>query len=217
AEDVARFLEQHPDFFEHNARLLTLIHLPDPHDGRAVSLIERQSVLLRERLRALETRVAELIRHGEDNDGIADRLVRWACALLAARDRARIAEAAIDELKRLFTVPYGALRVWTAEPELAGLPCAGAVSSDVIRLASSMRAPYCGANVDFEAAGWMSVDSADIASLAMIPLRSGTDPDAFGLIVLGSPDASRFDAAMGTAFLARIGDLASAALAPAPH
>ena len=54
AEDVARFLEEHPDFFEQNTRLLTLIRLPDPHEGQAVSLIERQSVLLRERLKALE-------------------------------------------------------------------------------------------------------------------------------------------------------------------
>ena len=35
---------------------------------------------------------------------------------------------------------------------------------------------------------------------------------AFGLLVLGSPDAQRFDATMGTEFLSRMAELASAAL-----
>jgi hypothetical protein len=42
-------------------------------------------------------------------------------------------------------------------------------------------------------------------------------PDrAFGLLVLGSPDPTRYSADMGTEFLMRIGEVASAALsAPA--
>jgi uncharacterized protein YigA (DUF484 family) len=47
----------------------------------------------------------------------------------------------------------------------------------------------------------------------MIPLRVGGDARAFGLLALGSPDPDRFHITMGTAFLARIGELASAALA----
>ena len=46
--------------------------------------------------------------------------------------------------------------------------------------------------------------------LAMIPLRQG---DAtLGLLVLGSPDPTRYGAEMGTEFLMRIGDTAAAAL-----
>ena len=45
-----------------------------------------------------------------------------------------------------------------------------------------------------------------------LPLRKGIDPKAFGLIVLGSADPDRFQAGMGTAFLERIGETASAAL-----
>jgi uncharacterized protein YigA (DUF484 family) len=36
---------------------------------------------------------------------------------------------------------------------------------------------------------------------------------AFGLLLLGSPDPTRYSAEMGTEFLTRIGELASAALA----
>ena len=49
-------------------------------------------------------------------------------------------------------------------------------------------------------------------SLALLPLRRGAAPEAFGVLVLGSADARRFHAGMGTEFLARIGETASAAL-----
>jgi uncharacterized protein len=43
-------------------------------------------------------------------------------------------------------------------------------------------------------------------------LREAVGKEAFGMMVLASPDAQRFHADMGTDFLAQIGDLASAAL-----
>ncbi len=46
----------------------------------------------------------------------------------------------------------------------------------------------------------------------MIPLRHESLGAAFGLLVLASPDPTRYTADMGTEFLARIGEIASAAL-----
>jgi uncharacterized protein YigA (DUF484 family) len=46
----------------------------------------------------------------------------------------------------------------------------------------------------------------------MMPLRAGSEPEAFGMLVLGSPDRERFQITMGTSFLARIADLAGAAM-----
>ncbi|WP_320534993.1 DUF484 family protein [Robbsia andropogonis] len=67
--------------------------------------------------------------------------------------------------------------------------------------------------------GEVAMAPGGIASIAMIPLRvpnadGYVDPDteAFGLIVLGSPDPQRFHSAMATDLLSRIGALASAAL-----
>lgn len=212
-DDVARYLAEHPDFFERHPELLGMINIPHPQNGQAISLVERQSLLLRERIRALEARIAEMLRHGEENDVIADKVVQWARALLLQVDPAQLPSTAVEELKRLFAVPFGAIRVWDVLPEYAGLACAEAVSDDVKRLASSMQAPFCGSNVGFEAARWMAADEGAIRSLAMLPLRVGASPDAFGLLVLGSPDKDRFQITMGTAFLARIAELASAALA----
>jgi uncharacterized protein YigA (DUF484 family) len=77
--------------------------------------------------------------------------------------------------------------------------------------ASSLSLPYCGANAGFEAATWLE-DASTVASLALIPLRHGSSTDAFGLLVLGSPDPTRFSADMGTEFLMRIGEISSAGL-----
>lgn len=212
-DDVAQFLSAHPDFFDQHPELLANIAVPHPQEGHAVSLVERQSLILRERIKSLELRLAEMIRHGEENDAIADRIVHWARTLLAQTDPAELPRTALDGLMQQFNVPYGALRLWGVAPAYAALECAQPVSEDIVRLASSMQAPFCGSNVGFEAATWMAGDPAAIRSLAMMPLRVGGDAKAFGMLALGSPDPDRFQITMGTAFLARIAELASAALA----
>jgi hypothetical protein len=211
-EEVAQFLTQHPDFFDHHPEVLANVAIPHPQDGHAVSLVERQSVILRERIKSLELRLSEMLRHGEENDAIADRIVHWARALLSQADPAQLPRTLLDELMRQFNVPSGALRLWSVAPQYAGQEWAQPAGEDIIRLASGMQAPFCGSNVGCEAAAWMAADPATIRSLAMMPLRVGGDARAFGLLALGSPDPDRFQITMGTAFLSRITELASAAL-----
>src|SRR5512137_1804294 len=111
-EEVAQFLSQHPDFFDHHPEVLANIAIPHPQDGQAVSLVERQSLILRERIKSLELRLADMLRHGEENDAIADRIVHWARALLSQADAAQLPRTMLDELMQQFDVPFGALRVW---------------------------------------------------------------------------------------------------------
>jgi hypothetical protein len=211
-DDVADFIQNNPEFFRRKPWLLGSIELPDPHDGQAVSLAERQTQILRERIRSLETRLAELVNHGHDNDALSDGLARWSAALLAERDEACLPPRIVDGLKDVFGIPTAAIRAWELAPRFAGLECAQAVGSDVMRFAASMRAPFCGLNADFEVAGWMRENTHEIRSLALIPMRSQAGAAPFGLLTLGSPDPLRFRSDMGTTFLARIGELAAAAL-----
>jgi len=213
SDDVAQYLNEHADFFEQHPELLGRLTVPHPQSGQAISLIERQSLLLRDRIRGLEARVTEMVRHGEENDAIADKLVQWARALLMQQTPKEVADTLVAEVRRLFNVPFAALRVWDAAPAYAGLDFAQPVSDDVRRLASSMQTPFCGVNVGFEVTHWMSAEEKSVASLAMLPLRVGGHPDAFGMLVLGSGDRDRFQITMGTAFLSRIAQIASAATA----
>jgi uncharacterized protein len=45
-----------------------------------------------------------------------------------------------------------------------------------------------------------------------VPLRHTPDERAFGLLVLSSPDPTRYSADMATDFLARLGEIAGASL-----
>ena len=71
---IAGYLADTPGFFERHAELVGRIRLAGPYGDRAVSLHERQTDVLRARIRGLEQRVAEMIRHGQENAAIADRL-----------------------------------------------------------------------------------------------------------------------------------------------
>ena len=117
------------------------------------------------------------------------------------------------ELAHHYMIPQVGIRVWDAAPAFAGQPFAQPVSDDVKVFAASLGQPYCGVNSGFEAAQWLE-EPASAKSLAMLPLRAdaAASGSAFGMLVLASPDAARYTAEMGTEFLVRIGELASAAL-----
>jgi uncharacterized protein len=211
-DDIANFLAQTPGFFERHAQLLSTVQLTSPHGQRAVSLQERQMEMLREKIKGLEHKLIEMIRHGQDNVAIADRLHRWTRALLCTTNSAELPEVLVRELKHEFMIPQAALRVWGVADAHQGLPVAQPVSADLRTFAASLGVPYCGVNSGFEALQWL-VPDAPVTSLAMIPLRRDDTPEsAFGLLLLGSPDPTRYGADMGTDFLERIGEVAAAGL-----
>ena len=86
--DIADYLANTPGFFERHAELLSSVQLLSPHGQRAVSLQERQMEMLRDRIKGLEHRIVEMIRHGQENIAIADRLHRTTRRLLLTADPA---------------------------------------------------------------------------------------------------------------------------------
>jgi uncharacterized protein len=210
-DDIAHFLANTPGFFDRHAELLSSVQLTSPHSHRAVSLQERQAELLREKIRHLELKAAEMIRHGQDNVAIAAKLQRWTLQLLRVRTAATLPQAMVEGLQAEFQVPQAALRLWGLAAEFQDSPCTQGVSSEAQAFAASLSTPYCGANPGLEAVGWLA-DPEAAASIALIPLRAGPGEPVFGLLVLASSDARRFHASMGTDFLARLGELGAAAL-----
>ena len=194
-----------------HAELVASIQLASPHGGRAVSLQERQMEMLREKIRGLESKIIEMIRHGQDNVGLADKLHRWTRAMMLTSGASSLADTLVTQLQHEFLIPQAALRVWDTAAAYTDLPCSRAVSQDVRSFASSLPVPYCGVNSGFEAVQWLA-EPASVMSVAMIQLRRTHEDSAFGLLILGSPDPTRYSADMGTDFLARVGELASAAL-----
>ena len=213
-DDIANYLANSPDFFERHAELLASVLLTSPHGNRAVSLQERQAEMLREKIKALEHRIMDMVRHGNENMVISDRVHRWAKALLLVQSTRALPATLVSELQTQFLVPQVALKVWDVDARYAGEPFAQGVSEDARSFASSLTQPYCGVNSGIEAAGWLE-DPATTMSLALIPLRPGAlhgPGKAFGMLVLASPDPQRFESGLATDFLERIAELAAAAL-----
>ncbi|NML13590.1 DUF484 family protein [Azohydromonas caseinilytica] len=211
-DDLAQYLSLNPGFFERHAELLGEIRLASPHGGRAVSLQERQAALLRERIKGLEQRLMEMIRHGQENTAIAERLHAWTRAVMLQRDSRSLPLLLVEELKQQFLVPQAALRLWDVDVAYASEGFVLAEPGTVRGFADELALPLCALNTgEVEAAQWL-FDGTPALSIACVPLRHDSARGAFGLLMLGSPDATRFQSDMGVDFLVRIGDIASAAL-----
>jgi uncharacterized protein YigA (DUF484 family) len=210
-EEIVRYLRSNPAFFDRNADALAEIVLVSPHSRRTVSLQERQAELLREKIRAFEMRLMELLRHGADNTVLADRLLRWARDLFLEHDAARVPTLIAESIQLQFAVPQVALRVWDVATTHGGAPWTQGATEEIRRFADALGEPFCGVNTGFEATAWLPHPEQAV-SLALLPLRLPHAETAMGLIVLASPDAQRYSSTMGTDFLVRIAEVASAAL-----
>src|SRR6187402_637610 len=116
-DDIANYLANTPGFFERHAQLLSTVQMTSPHGNRAVSLQERQAEMLREKIKQLEHRVMDMIRHGNENVIIADKLQRWARNLFLTQDARDLPQQITGEIRAQFMVPQVAIRVWDVKEE----------------------------------------------------------------------------------------------------
>ncbi|MBU0601252.1 MAG: DUF484 family protein [Gammaproteobacteria bacterium] len=209
ADDVARYLQDHPQFFEDYHDLLAQLYVPHPHGGRTISITERQILTLRERAKALELKLAELLRFGEDNDLISGRVHALSIALLTAGSFDSVMTALREQLAEAFAIPHLALRLWnsvlTRDNEVFA-----PVEEGIRVFANESKQPYCGPVNDLGVLAWFGDVAPSVQSMALIPLRR--DSRTVGLLALGATDETRFVPDMGTLYLERIGELLGASL-----
>ncbi|MCW5574670.1 MAG: DUF484 family protein [Burkholderiales bacterium] len=202
-DDVAAYLKEHPEFFEHYADVVADVFIPHPHGGRAISISERQILTLRERGKQLEGKLTEMIQFGEENDVISEKVHRLALALIGARDLAALRHAVDFNLREDFSVPHVALRLWHPATADAG------VSEATKVFAAGLVHPHCGPLAMADTAAFFGESAPLLKSYAYVALRGA---DCFGLLALASEDAQRFYPEMGTLYLTRIGEIVAACL-----
>jgi len=213
SDSVATWLKQHPEFFESHSALLADINLPHPHGTHAVSLSERQLQAMRDKNRALEARMNELIGYAGANDNTSGKVHRLAVSLIGARSLPAVLDVVQHQLKDDFAVPYSVIRLWGLTQEEERVEFAP-VQSELREFVSHMETPHCGHHAVYETSRWFEDAAPSLRSFAMMPLR---DSITFGVLLLASPDENRFYPDMGTFYLNRIAELVGAALRSQTH
>jgi hypothetical protein len=207
-DEVAAFLKDNPEFFEHYADQLAEIFIPHPHGGRAVSISERQILTLRDKNKQLESKLRDVIQFGEENDAISEKVHRISIALLGTTDIRGVLNAVYLSLREDFAVPRVALRAWCASGE-SDLGEFAPVSEASREFTISLTHPYCSSRPMVDTASLFGEAGVHLRSFSYVPLRNG---ETFGLLVLASEDPQRFYPEMGTLYLKRLGELIGAAI-----
>ena len=211
SDEVAQYLLNNPQFFEDHAELMSRVMIPHPHGGRTISITERQMLSLREKNKQLEGKMGELLQFGEENDVISEKMHRLGVAMIAVSTFQALLHTLNFHLRDDFAIPHVALRLWQRPQNADELPEFADVSQDLQEFAETLTQPYCGSTSGFETSSWFGDASKHVRSQALIALRNGDG--TIGMIALGSEEAQRFYSGMGTLYLERLGEMASAALA----
>nr|PZN60215.1 MAG: DUF484 domain-containing protein [Pseudomonadota bacterium] len=215
-DDVAGWLRAHPDFFQRNGELLATLRVPHPTGG-AVSLIERQIEVLREKNQTADARFAELVEIARANEQLAERIHRFTRRLMRAPTRRAILTQIDQGMREDFDVAPTVLLLFgnVADGDV-GLRFVRQVPVDDPNLAGfdslfASGKPRCGQIRDsLREFLFGPDDAASVGSVALVPL---VDDRPFGLLALGSLNSQRFHPGMSTDFLARLGELIGDALA----
>jgi uncharacterized protein YigA (DUF484 family) len=216
-DQVVEHLLANPEFFERQPAVLAHLRLPHQRGTAAVSLVERQMLVLRERHAALEQKLHELIENGRANDTIAERMHRLTKRLLRARD----AEAVVAAVETSLREDFGASRWLTLITDPAYAPLAGRPGTSVRvvpRGSAELRAfetffesgrPRSGQVREAQREYLFGAEGREVGSAALIPLGNRA---SLGLLAVASHDTERFVPTMSTDFLVRIGELVTEAL-----
>jgi uncharacterized protein YigA (DUF484 family) len=216
-DKVLEHLLANPEFFERHPGVLARIKLPHQRGSAAVSLVERQVLVLREKHEGLEQKLRELIDNGRANDAIAERMHRLTRRLLRARDFGAVVAALETSLRE----DFGGSRwvILITDPSLAGLGTeATAHLRAVPRGSPELRIfeaffesarPRSGQIRDTQRDYLFGADGSQVGSTVLIPLGERA---SLGLLAIASHDTERYLPTMSTDFLVRIGEIVSEAI-----
>lgn len=207
AEHVTDYLHQHRNFFADKPSLLADMHLI--HDsGDAVSLVERQVALLRERNIDMRQRMSTLLDNARDNDKLFDKTKRLILNLLDAEDLGDIVDTLLYSFRNEFGIQYTSLLIYGEYPQTLVANGARVVplydaKKHLHRFVDGCHA-VCGQLSTIEQQFIFADQALSIDSTAVAPLNHGSP---FGLLAIGHQDAKHFHSGTNTLFLSYIGDV----------
>jgi uncharacterized protein len=203
---VADFLATHPDFFNQNPDILENLELPH-QSGEAISLIERQVGILRDRNEEIQGRLDNLLESARVNDKLFEKTKRLVLSMLEASNLDGMVSVLYESLATDFEIEFYRLilladndKIQSNYARIVGLTEANYAIGTLLR---SNRA-ICGVLGGDELAFLFGDDGKKIGSVAATPLNNGR---IFGVLAIGNSDPNYYRSSMGTLFLGYIAEV----------
>lgn len=203
-EQVRNFLREHVDFFERHPDILD--HIQVSHSsGEAVSLVEKQVSVLRERNMEMRRRLNSLTSNARDNDRLYELTRKTVLSLMEAEDLDDLSSRFLSSMRGDFEVEYASFILFSDTSATAGsyrVESADSARREIGALIKS-RTPVCG-TLRGEELRYLFPEAGHVGSAAVVPIFKGGE---LGVIAVGSQDPLRYSAGMGTVFLSHIADV----------
>jgi uncharacterized protein YigA (DUF484 family) len=213
-DSIADYLKSHPDFFERHAALVLGLKLPHRAGGAAISLVERQVAMLRQRNAQLERQLKDLVAVAKQNDVLGEKIHQLCLKLMRASTIAVRLEQLETGLREDFAAERAVLVLFP--DALPGAVREGFVRrldpdhADVRPFATFLGAakPRCGPLRDRQK-NIFERDADAVTSAALVPL--GVE-SRLGFLIIGSHDPDHFHPGKRMDFLARLGEVLAVAI-----
>lgn len=213
-DSIADYLRSHPDFFERHASLVLALKLPHRAGGAAISLVERQVSLLRQRNSQIERQLKDLVAVAKQNDALVEKIHQLCLKLMRAPTLAARLEQLETGLREDFAAETAVLVLFPDAPAAAVrdgfVRRMGPDDVDVRPFATFLRAakPRCGPLRDRQK-NIFDRDADAVSSAALVPL--GVE-SKLGFLIIGSRDPDHFHPGKRMDFLARLGEVLAVAI-----
>ncbi len=154
SEEVAQYLKQHPQFFDEYADMLSDIYVPHPHGGRAIPISQRQIVTLRDNNQILQDKLRELVKFGEENDVIGEKIHHLSIKLLTFPHLNDLLNDLNSILQDNFSIPHVELRLWDIDFDSLEISKFISTNTEIHTMTNSLLHPYCGPQLIDEIKHW---------------------------------------------------------------
>ncbi|MAJ87250.1 MAG: DUF484 family protein [Cellvibrionales bacterium TMED148] len=200
---LSDFLRENPTYLYDNPDILENLYLPHS-TGSAVSLVERQVGLLRERNSELRSRLNILNSKAEENELLLEKTQSLILKLLDAKSLSKLTKNLMVGLKNDFSVEFYSLILFGAKQNTAGARFSNYNRAEK-EISSILKSDIlCGAVRENELKFLFGKDSLSIGSIAAIVIKLDKP---LAVLSIAHRDANFYTPETGTMFLSYLGNV----------
>jgi uncharacterized protein len=202
-EIVREYLKNHDDFLQRNPDMLDYLHISHA-SGSAISLVEKQVSVMRERNMDMRQRLKALTANARNNDMLYEQTRVLILKLLDADSTEALYGIFMSSMATDFRVDHASMILFGDHSSAEGwrMETRETVKTEIGSLFRGNKA-VCG-TLRKEELKFLFPGGSEVGSAALMPLSNTAQ---LGLIAVGSADANYYNSKVGTLFLSHIADV----------